>query len=154
MSKFFEGHEHEDGARKSLQKRMPSRKLLILMILSTILILLILSVIFVVIKNRDNSAIKNKDAVSYPLRSPISTNEQRKKILRLDLDAFQEEYASNPNISIYVLLDAASNAAQLGIKEKRDEYIKAAERRAASVEAAEQDRINAFIESVKNEKAL
>jgi len=152
MSKFYAGHG--DGALKPLQEKKPSRKRLILIILSTILILIILSVIFVVIKNRNNSAVKDKDAVSYPLRSPISTNEQRKKILRLNLDAFQEDYASNPNISIYILLDAASNAAQLGIKEKRDEYIKAAEKSAASVEGTEKDRINAFIESVRNEKAL
>jgi hypothetical protein len=152
MSKFYAGNGN--GALKSLQKKKPSRKRFILIILSTILILLILSVISVVIKNRDNSAVKDKDAVSYPLRSPISTNEQRKKILRLNLDAFQEDYASNPNISIYILLDAASNAAQLGIKEKRDEYIKAAEKSAASVEGIEKDRINAFIESVRNEKAL
>ncbi len=144
-----------DKVRKNCKTIRPKKALLIiLLILLTILIVLILSVIFLVIKNRDNSSIKNKDAVSYPSRSLTSTIEQRKKILRLNLEAFQEEYAINPNISIYILLDAASNASQLGLNEKRDEYIKAAEKNSASVEGTEKDRINAFIESVRNQKAL
>ena len=152
MSKFNSGYK--DEALIPLNKKRPGGRRFLLIILSCILVVLTLTGIFAIIKNRNKSAIKNNDLVSYPVRSPISTKEQRKKILSLKLKAFQEAYASNSNISIYILLDSASSAAQLGLNEKRDEYIKAAEKNSASIEGTEKDRINAFIESVRNQKAL